>query len=208
MKAKTKKFDYFETLINMSNYALEEARMLKTFLQNFNPDELKATKEKMHELEHACDTEKHALTTALVKDFLPPIERDDLFRLSHVTDDLTDSIDSVTSFLYVADIKQLRPDSLEFADLIITACENTVKLLTEFKNFKKSDKIKDYIILLNDVEEKGDALYATAVRALSTSSASTREIIEWRDVYKNFEDCLDSAESVADNIEAIVLKNS
>ena len=208
MKTKKKSFDYFEALVNMSLYALEEAKLLKDILSDFKPEALEEQRARMHELEHRCDMEKHEMTTALVKEFLPPIERDDLFRLSHVTDDLTDSVESVVAFFYMADIKKLRDDTTPFVDLIIECCENVVRLLKEFKNFKKSDKLKGCVITLNDLEEKGDRLYVEAVRKLSREAESTREVIEWRDVYRNFENCYDAAESIADNIESAVMKNT
>ena len=47
-----------------------------------------------------------------------------------------------------------------------------------------------------------------AVRALSVESRSTREVIEWRDIYKKFERCFNAAEALADAAETAVLKNS
>ena len=208
MKTKKKNFDYFESLVNMSVYALEEANLLKSIFVDFKPEELEEQRSRMHDLEHRGDMEKHDLTTALVKEFLPPVDRDDLFRLSHVTDNLTDSVESVVAFLYMADIKSLRADAVAFAELIIECCENAVRLLKEFRNFKKSEKLKDIVITLNDLEEKGDRLYAEAVRRLSREAQTTREVIEWRDIYRNFENCFDAAESIADNIESVVMKNT
>ncbi len=207
-KDKKRGFDYFGALVKMSEYALEEARFLKEILADFKPDELDANRLRMHAFEHDCDTVKHSLTTALVKDFLPPVDRDDLFRLSHVTDNLTDSVENIAVFLYMADIKKLRSDVGSFVDLTIECCENTVKMLREFENFKKPTKLNEYVVVLNDLEEQGDRLYTDAVRKLSAESEDVREIIEWRDVYKIFETTYDAAESIADNIEAIVLKNS
>ena len=83
-----------------------------------------------------------------------------------------------------------------------------MRLLKEFRNFKKSEKLREIIILLNDLEEKGDRLYVEAVRRLSQEAQTTRELIEWRDVYKNFEECFDAAESIADNVESVVMKNT
>lgn len=208
MKEKKKKFDYFQTLVDMSLCALDEAKLLKQTLENFQPETLGEARAKMHALEHECDMKKHALTTALAQEFLPPIERDDLFRLSHVTDNLTDAIDGVIAFLYMADIRTLRPDATVFADLIIECCEKTSEMLAEFRNFKKPVLLNELIIALNDLEERGDKLYAEAVRTLSVESKSTREVIEWRDIYRDFERCCDAAESVADNVESVVLKNS
>ena len=40
MKTKKKSFDYFEALVNMSLYALEEAKLLKDILSDFKPEAL------------------------------------------------------------------------------------------------------------------------------------------------------------------------
>lgn len=205
---RNKKYDYFQALVNMSELALEEAKVLKEMFSDFDCEKITAYRDRIHKYEHECDNVKHELTTALAREFLPPIERDDLFKLSHVTDDLADCMDGVAMFLYMAAIKTVRPDSINFVDLIIESCENVVLLLTEFRNFKKSDKLKSLVIELNDIEERGDRLYTEAVRKLSLEAPSTLEVIEWRDVYRNFEKCFDAAESIADNIEMILLKNS
>lgn len=208
MLFKKKSFDYFEALIKMSECALEEANLLKEIFEHYNFDTLNEERRRIHAIEHRCDEEKHVLTTELAKEFLPPIERDDLFHLSHVADNLTDCMDDVIMFLYMAGIKTIRPDSINFLDLIIKSCENVVLLFKEFRNFKKPEKLKELIIVLNDIEEQGDRLYTEAVRKLSLESKDTLEIIEWRDIYRNFENCFDAAESIADNIEMIILKNS
>ncbi len=207
-KFKKKGFDYFATLVKMSEYALEEAQFLKTIFTDYNPELLKENHLKMHELEHACDEEKHCLTQALVKEFLPPIERDDLFKLSHLTDNITDGVEGIPTYFYMTDIKTLRPDTNEFVDLMIECCQLVVNMLKEFGNFKKSSTLRDYIIKLNDKEEQGDRLYETAMRNLSETSTDARELVEWRAIYKRFEDFYDSAESLADNIEMVVMKNT
>lgn len=208
MKNKKKKFDYFETLVDMSLCALGEAKLLKETLEAFDPQTIGEVRAKMHVFEHECDQKKHELTTALAQEFLPPVERDDLFRLSHVTDNLTDAIDGVIAFLYMADIREIRPDAAAFADLIIECCNETTEMLREFRNFKKPARLNELIVSINDLEERGDKLYAEAVRKLSVESKSTREVIEWRDIYRDFERCFDAAESVADNVESVILKNS
>lgn len=205
---KKKGYDYFSTLVKMSQFALEEARLLKQIVENYDPDKLDENRQKMHAIEHDCDTLKHELSTELVKDFLPPIDREDLFLLAHVTDDLTDSVESVVVFFYMANLKAMRPDIVELCDLVVKCCESVVEMLEEFKNFKKSTLLKGFVVKLNDLEEQGDRLYIQAVRKLSTEDISTRDVIEWRDVYRNFENCFDAAETVADNIESATMKNS
>lgn len=208
MKEKKKGFDYFASLVNMAQFALEEAKYLKSVFENFNPEEIEKHYLHMHDLEHQCDTEKHDLTTALVKEFLPPIDRDDLFRLSHITDNITDSVENIVAYLFMANIRALRPDAMEFVNIIIECCENVVLMLKEFRNYKKPAKLQEYVIILNDMEEKGDRLYAQAMHELSCEDTNVRELIEWRSIYKIFESCLDAAESLADNIESVIMKNT
>lgn len=209
MKKKVKGFDYFDSLVKMSAFALEEAQMLKEILSGYEPDKLEENKDRIHALEHECDMEKHEFTTHLIKEFLPPIEREDLFALAHVTDNLTDSVESVVVFLYMADVRKLRDDVDAFVDLVIECCQKVGEMLVEFKNFKKSpEKLKEVVVELNDLEEKGDRLYMSSVHRLSATAKTTREVIEWRDVYRTFEACFDAAESIADNVESAVMKNS
>ncbi len=207
-KDRKRKFDYFECLVNMSEFALKEARLLKDTFDNFGNVDMEAVRKEMHTLEHGCDIVKHSLAAALVKEFLPPIDREDLFLLGHVTDTLTDKIESVLIFFYMANITALRDDAKDFADMIISCCENVVDMLKEFKNFKKPEKIREYIVKINDLEEAGDKLYINAVRRLSLSETDTRTVIEWRDVYRSFEECCDAAEKIADEIESTIMKNS
>ena len=205
---KTKKFNYFENLVTMAEFSLKEAHLLKETFLNFAAETLHDKQLEMHTLEHDCDRIKHGLISALIHEFLPPIEREDLFTLSHVVDDLADKVESVIIFLYMANITKLREDAMDFVDLIIECCEEVVSALKEFANFKKSTTLKDLLIKINDLEEKGDHLYIQAVRNLSCSDADTRTIIEWRDIYRCFEACFDAAEKIADTVQSAVMKNA
>lgn len=207
MKSK-KKFDYFASLTQMAEYAAEEARMFENFVKNFDDQNLETLRRNSHAVERRCDEEKHAFITALAREFLPPIEREDLFALARAADDLADDTDGVAAFLYMADVKALRADTPEFAELIVEACEKSAELLKELKNIGKPARLFGFIAEVNDIESRGDKLYETAVRTLSKESRSTREVIEWRDIYEKFEKCFNAAEALAAAAEAAAIKNS
>lgn len=203
-----KKFDYFECLVNMAEFSLKEAELLKQTVLSYDEQILQQNKIEMHKLEHSCDMVKHQMTAALIREFLPPIEREDLFTLSHVVDELTDKVESVLIFFYMANITKLRADTMDFVNLIIECCQSVVDVMKEFGNFKKSTTLKDLLIKINDLEERGDRIYMDAVHNLSCSDEDTRTIIEWRDVYRNFESCFDAAEKIADTIQSAMMKNA
>ncbi len=208
-KAKKGKFNYFDCFTRMAEFANREAELFAQVVADFDPDKLDDYRAAIHENEHACDMEKHAMAEALVRDFLPPIDRDDLFHLAHVVDNLTDSLDNIMSLFYMLNIRSLRADAKDFAELISKSCAMVCELLAEFHSFKKSTKLRELVIALNDLEEQGDRMHADAMRRLSCEeNIDTRTLVEWREIYTDLEECLDMAESVADNVESIVMKNS
>ena len=75
-------------------------------------------------------------------------------------DNIVDAIDDVMRRIYMFNVTALRPEALEFADLIVQCCEAFEKLVEEFRCFKKSKVINQYIIEVNNIENKGDRLHA------------------------------------------------
>lgn len=206
--ARKKDFNYYKFFIEMIHCACNASAGLRDMLTNYDVAALAENREKIHQFEHEADLKKHEMTSALIKEFLPPIDREDIVRLAHVLDDVVDCIDDVTLHLYIFDIQSIRPEALKFADLICRCCDSLVTLLTDFENFKKSTSFHDRIVEVHGIEEEGDALYVEAVRALYTTCANAIEISAWKELFDCLERCCDVCENVADAVEEVVLKNS
>ena len=206
MAAKSDSF-YFNTFAECAALAGEAAQVLHSVLTQFNSDEIDEIMWKLHEVEHKADEKKHDMLSALVKAFITPIERDDIIKLSQAIDDITDSVEDVVIQINMDQVKFIRPDSIEFSNLLIRCCKKVEELLEEFRNFKKSKTIKDIIIEINRLEEEGDQLYISVMKNLHATSKDPIEIIVWRDIYKAFENVCDYCEDVANIVESIVIGN-
>ena len=68
--------------------------------------------------------------------------------------------------------------------------------------------MKSMVIEVNRIEEEGDSLYQTAISDLFKNEKDVIEVIKWKSLYGCLETCLDSAESVANEIESIIMKMS
>jgi uncharacterized protein Yka (UPF0111/DUF47 family) len=198
---------YFNSFADCAAIAKDTAVMLKNILGSFDPQSLREKMNELHELEHKGDARKHELMAALVKEFITPLERDDIVNLTHSIDDVTDAIDDTLINIYTNNITSIRPDALKFADLLVTCCDTLHSLIVEFKNFKKSKLLQDYIIKINSLEEEGDKLYISALHELHTASTDALEVIAWREVYKGFEKVCDACEHVADIVELVAIEN-
>ena len=95
-------------------------------------------------------------------------------------------------------VKQINLDKSEIAEAI---CK-------EFENFKRSKRIYQLIIELNDVEEECDKLYLTSMRELTKNSSDVLATISWREIYECFEACVDACEHVGECVGTVIMKNT
>ena len=205
---KKNELNYFEQFLKNSNFALEATKILKDYIENFDYNKSREIEEKVHELENEADKNQHVVLNYLIKDFLPPIDREDIIMLCHKIDDVMDDIDELVINLNIFDVKSLREDITDFVNLLLDCCENVNELFIRFKNIKKFAEIKEVVIKINKLEEQGDILYQKAIRNLYKNSSDPIEIIIWTKLYNCMETCFDSCENVAECIEEIIMKNS
>lgn len=199
--------DYFDSFIKLSEYSYNAAKLLDDTLRNFNKEILQKNMVKMHDIEHTADLEGHEITKRLAKEFITPIEREDILLLLHKIDDITDCIEDVLLHMYMYNVRVIKEDALKFSSLILSACEELIGAFKEFKNFKRSKEIQNKIIRVNKLEEEGDNLYTESVRKLHLSPSDAIEIVTWTIAYNRFEKCSDACEEAANVIESVIMKN-
>lgn len=206
--AKKHDFDYYGAFVELSDYSCKAASLLNEALHDFNPDEIEGVMQRIHEIEHEADGAKHELMKVLIREFLPPIEREDISTLAQMIDDVTDAVEDVAVKIYTFNIREMRPEALEFMDIIVACYSSLKKAIQEFRHFKKSAILSDCIIEINELESEGDLLYTRAMRDLHVNSTDPIEIMVWSKTFNYFEGCCDACEDVANMLESIVMKNS
>ena len=207
-KQKKTSYSYFAFFCEMIDCACQASTALNNMFSDYQPGNLRQEADVIHEIEHAADLKKHDMMSQLLREFLPPIDREDIVNISHVLDEIVDLIEEVVLCLYMNDIQKCRPDVQPMVALIVKQCEELQKLMAEFENYKKSDKLLQSIIVINTLEEEGDRLYLEAMRNLKLTCSDPFEMIAWRDIYSSLEDCSDACEKVADAVEEVVMKNT
>ena len=201
-------YNYFDAFANLSKFSYDLAVSLHDILVNFDPKFVTGKVTEAHAIEHNADIAKHEVMNRLVKEFLPPIEREDITSLTQEIDDVTDSIEDVLIYIDMFNIQSIRPEIIQFTKLIVDCCKAMDEALEEFKNFKNSKKLRDKVIEINRLEEDGDALYVDSMRNLYHTSTDPIELMCWTEILHRLEKCCDNCEDVADVLESIVMKNS
>lgn len=203
-----KDFNYFEAFHRLSGYSVSAAKLLCEIFENYDCTKAQVNINNMHTYEHSADVDKHEIMHRLVKEFITPIEREDIIELCGEIDDVTDAVEDVYIRMYMFNIQKMRPEAVEFAAIIIKCVNAVQQVLKEFSNYKKSTALQDIIIEVNRLEEEGDALYTQAVHKLFTQEKDAVLILAWKEIFDNLEKCCDACEHVANVVEGIVMKNS
>ena len=97
---KKKKDYFFESFVELANYAKEAFLILEEGLKDFNASKAEELKNNVHLVEHKADLDKREIEEKLAKEFITPIDREDIFLLLDKIDDITDAIDEISYKLY------------------------------------------------------------------------------------------------------------
>ncbi len=206
--AKDKNY-YFNALARQAEYAREGSKKLVSILEAFNHTKITEQLVEMHEIENAADGQNHEIFKKLAREFITPIDREDIIEMAHRLDDIVDYIEDVLQQLYMYDVRELNDSMLPFAVLMEKSSSALCEALQEFHNFKKSDTLNQKLIDVNDFEEEADDLYQKTIRDLYVNhSDDAVHIMRWSNVFLRMERCVDACENVADMVATIVLKNS
>ena len=205
--AKNDKF-YFENFVACAELGKKAAEYLVECFENYNADTIEEMLKSMHEIEHSADVKKHEMREALAKAFVTPVDREDLDMLSHQIDDVVDLIEEVLQKFYIYDVQTIDAPAIEFAKNIVKSCEKLCEIMNEFENFKKSKKLHQLIIELNDAEEECDKLYLSSMRALTKNTKDVFTVIAWRKIYESLEACADACEHVSECVGSVIMKNT
>lgn len=201
-------YNYFNKFVELVGYSCKCAEILNETLTNFDPTTIEQKLEELHKIEHAGDLSKHELMARLATEFIAPIEREDIVKLSQEIDDITDAIEDVLIKMHMFNVTSIKPEVIEFSQLISKCCAALKIAVEEFSNFKKSSTLNEKIIEVNQLEEVGDSLYYETVHKMFLNSKDALELLVWTEVFSRLEKCCDACEEAADVIESIVMKNS
>ena len=199
---------YFNDFVTLASFSCQAAEYLHASLKDFLPSTLSDRRKAMHEIEHSADVVRHELAARLVKEFVAPIDREDIKNLADQLDDVTDKIEDVLIRMYMYNVQTVHPRAVDFADIIVRCCNTMYRAMTEFANFKKSSAFRDIVIEVNTLEEEGDALYINSMHDMYAGGGDRMEILVWSELFDRLEDCCDACEHVADLLELIAMKNS
>lgn len=206
--ARKKDESYFDTFVELVGYSCKAANLLNEIMNHYDAETLPQKMNEMHEIEHSGDEARHKMIRRLAREFITPIEREDIMEMANAIDTVTDTIEDVLMRMYMYNLQQVTEHALKMTDVVVKCCNSLKLALDEFHNFRKSHKLHELVIEINRLEEVGDVLFTEATRSLYVNSTDYKELAAWDTTYHYLEKCCDSCEDVANAIENVIMKNS
>ena len=205
---KQEKYNYFNEFISMTDYIVESANILKEVMENFNTEKLNTNTQEVHILENEADKIVHKMRNYLIKDFLPPIDREDISEIVNKLDDIEDGIDEAIINLKILDIYEIKQEAIELINILLECCIAVKDIFINLNNFKDTELIKKKTAQVNSWEEQGDKIYEKLMTSLYKHEKDSINLIKWTNMYNCIEATIDSCEEVGDCIEDVIMKNS
>lgn len=205
---KKEKYSYFEEFIKIAEHIEESSNKLKELMNNYNEENLDKSIEEIHKLEHSSDRIVHKMRKFLIKDFLPPLEREDIAVIVNKLDDIEDGIDEIAIDFKIINIEYIKQDTLEIIDILVKATTAVKGIFEKLSDLKHPELVEEKLVIVNRLEEQGDRVYEKIISNLYKEEKDPIELIKWVNIYKGFEETIDSCEQISDCIQDVIMKNS
>jgi predicted phosphate transport protein (TIGR00153 family) len=158
----------------------------------------------IREAEHEGDRLTHEVINLLNSTFVTPFDRDDIYRLASVIDDICDYVDEAADNIDAYEVTDVPARAIEQAGIVLRAAEHLHTVVERLDGF---GDLRPQLLALRELETEGDHLQREAVADLFRSGQDPLTIIRWKDIHEQIEEALDACENAADVLEAILVKN-
>ena len=199
---------FFPLFEACANYGLEAAKKLVEMVNAADPARKAELYQNIREIEHKADEVTHQLLSGLSGTFITPFDREDIHELSTRLDDVVDYIYAAAKRIELYKIQGPNPAMEKLADVILRAAEVTAGVIPLLRNLKNPSKIRESLVLLNNLENHADDIFDNAVARLFEDEKDAIEIIKIKEVLSALETATDKAEDAANVIESIIIKQA
>jgi uncharacterized protein len=159
----------------------------------------------LREHEHAGDAVTHRVIHALNSTFVTPFDREDIYQLATMLDDVMDSMEAAADFAVLSELETLPVEMTRQVDLLQRAARCTAQAMGRLATM---DDLASYWIEVNRLENEADQVYRGLLSRLFSGTYEALTVLKLKQVADDLEDAADAFEHVANVVETIAVKES
>lgn len=183
-------------------------RTAKVLKESFEVDSVKRIQmyAEIHDLEHVGDDLTDALKLEVEANFNVPFDREEVYQLAIVIDDIVDDIYGVSKRIELYKIHNIPAVFGEMASVIWETTIILEELIEVFKKFRYSEEARKKIASIRELERKMDGLQEMAIAKLFSEGADPIELIKQQEVFGLMARAEKHCEESASIIEEVLVK--
>ena len=197
-----KQEDFFTLFRRQAELARRGADLLHEMMSRF--DRLDERAQELKAVEHEADGVTHEVFARLNRNFITPLEREDIHDLASGLDDVLDAVEAIGTRRVLFKIQASTPAAVQLTGVIAAAA---AQIESAVEHLRDSTTLLDHTVEINRLENEADQVSRDAVADLFSGSHDLLDVLRWREIYGRLEGAADKCEDVANTIEGIVLKN-
>jgi uncharacterized protein len=155
--------------------------------------------------EQEGDRITHDIIHRLNATSVTPLDREDIYELASVLDDIVDYAEEVADYLGLYRVEAPMAQAQELTRILKDACANVDEALSRLRNMHDLNR---YFIEINRLENDGDRVVREAIASLFVGGIDPTLIIRWKDLFERLEQSIDSCERAANILEGILVKHA
>src|SRR3954462_7865985 len=169
------KREFFDLYCRAAANCREITRLLLELLQGW-PDSRDALTA-IRAAEHVGDSLTHDVINLLNSTFVTPFDREDMYRLATVLDDICDHVDEAADNIDAYEVRDVPALAIEQARVVHQAACYLHEAVEALEGFNMTT---EQLMAIRGLEDDGDRLSREAVAALFRSGADALTIIRWK----------------------------
>lgn len=171
------------------------------------PDAFRQIADRLREKEHEADEIAHLIYEELDRNFVTPLDREDLHAITSALDEIVDVIESTASRMAIYALPRLTDPMKELIRITQESAAEVAKSIHLLQDLSKIDEIQVHIVHVNSLENEGDRIYRTELERVFREVKDPIELIREKEVLAQLERAIDNCEDVMDLIRSVVVKN-
>jgi predicted phosphate transport protein (TIGR00153 family) len=170
--------------------------------------DVQSVSERLVEVEHDSDAITHQLYKKINSSFITPFDREDIYRLGSLLDDVMDHLEAVGSLLYLYGLTKLPSLPREIHEIVKVLDQQSRLTAEAMPRLKSMKDLEPYWVECNRLENEGDSAYRMALVRLFSGEYDALTVLKMKEVVDELEAACDAFEHVANTVETIVVKES
>lgn len=197
---------FFTLFENMAEVVGKMATQLQLMVNESDEDKRAEIAAIIENLEHKNDDFTHNVFTELGRNFITPLDREDIHYLATALDDIADYIYASAKKI---NFYRVNPNDIgihKLADLVLQGSVEIKKAVHGLRDMKNLREMTEAIVKINSIENQADDVFDMSIDRLFNNENDFKEVIKKKEIYQVLEIATDKCEDAANVIESIIIK--